>query len=890
MSELINIHARAVKDLTTPTELPADPNALDQVKLVAGNFPAEYAGNEALTVKQIKDLATVDLESKKANKTDVEVALSNLSTTANKFYPTLSEANSHLATMSVNAVATIGEEANKGLWYKATADARTLTKSPYDPLTQANDYTDLVFDAVPAVIAPYVAQAEAAATAATISAGVFETPEAGVDPVTGVEEGEYFNVRSPSSDSYIDEYQNAGGSAIATGKSYLSALGVQQQEKPANTIKDASGKTQQEINNARVVAVDSIADLLALPAGQRKEGLRYLVKGYHAGSAIGGGEFYWDPESTTPEDGGMVFGDGLAGRWLRILTGDTLLLEQFGVKSGVRATVAFNAAQAAAADRGLKISTTLAEVDLGSGAVIYVDTHIPHLSLSGHVRVVSLKTPQELSASGIGGLSEFSGKISGAAVAGMAGKYVHFINNSEELVERYNPPSNIPYYKNTAVLVLDNEGNIFPTLDMGFNDLAGTTVRVFEKEAPVCIRLPHVLFKTSNAAIVVERDSTRLFLGTFERESSDLIVSVSIAANDCHIYDLDLSKANNSGQGYGISVGLSCGTVIENARGFGSRSPIDGRHGANVTLRGCSMQGSIGTHWGNYYRIEDCAFGWVHYAGKDLAIVGGMSTGRGLYGADAYAVTSRSDTSCVLGTLSVENLVLGIGVRHVYRDLVSTLNFTSMPRSWDLISMSGIRSNGIPDTRISLVSILSADAGFVRSPTRVTLKDCDLGKSRFRVTLSSLRGEGLTVDMEGVKAHPSDGNVDVDIKGNDAPVLLLIKDCAETEVTLRVSDNLAQEVKATNVWIRQAFLSGTSQLNFTGTHARIENLATFPRDYLGGAGQITAKFINCEIGGTTVSTGLNVDASIGNLVTNPAFPVSPSYYVSSGYAQPVEGN
>src|SRR5699024_10264002 len=41
-----------------------------------------------------------------------------------------------------------------------------------------------------------------------------------------------------------------------------------------------------------VVAVDSIADLLALPEGQRKSDLRYLVKGYYAGSDVGGGEFY----------------------------------------------------------------------------------------------------------------------------------------------------------------------------------------------------------------------------------------------------------------------------------------------------------------------------------------------------------------------------------------------------------------------------------------------------------------------------------------------------------------------------------------------------------------------------------------------------------------------
>lgn len=227
MSELTNVFARNMRDLTTPTSTGADLNTFDNAKIPIGNAPQGFEGTEALTVKQIKDLATADLESKKANKTDVEVALSNLSTTANKFYPTLSEANAHLATMSVNAVVTVGEEAYKGLWYKATAGATTLTKSAYDPLTQANNYTDSVFDAVPAVIAPYVAQAEAAATVATIGADVFDTPDAGVDPVTGVDEGAYFNVRSSSDWSYIDEYQNVGGVATPSGKSYPSSAYVQ---------------------------------------------------------------------------------------------------------------------------------------------------------------------------------------------------------------------------------------------------------------------------------------------------------------------------------------------------------------------------------------------------------------------------------------------------------------------------------------------------------------------------------------------------------------------------------------------------------------------------------------------------------------------------------------
>src|SRR5690606_26774193 len=68
-----------------------------------------------------------------------------------------------------------------------------------------------------------------------------------------------------------------------------------------------------------VVAVDSIANLLALPEGQRRGDLRYLVKGYYAGSDVGGGEFYWDAASTKADNGGTVFAvSGVAtGRFVR---------------------------------------------------------------------------------------------------------------------------------------------------------------------------------------------------------------------------------------------------------------------------------------------------------------------------------------------------------------------------------------------------------------------------------------------------------------------------------------------------------------------------------------------------------------------------------------------
>jgi len=89
----------------------------------------------------------------KANQADVDSAISgmnstlntslaNLSTDANKFYPTLAEANAAIALIAVNQPVTIGEVANGGLWYKATAGATSLTKSPYDTLQQSKNYTN----------------------------------------------------------------------------------------------------------------------------------------------------------------------------------------------------------------------------------------------------------------------------------------------------------------------------------------------------------------------------------------------------------------------------------------------------------------------------------------------------------------------------------------------------------------------------------------------------------------------------------------------------------------------------------------------------------------------------------------------------------------------------
>lgn len=105
------------------------------------------------------------------------------------------------------------------------------------------------------------AKAEAAAAAAAFSGRIYPTPSAGVDPVTGVPNGAYFNVRSTDDDNFIDEYQNIGGVPTPSGKSYPSASAIANIQHnnlkdrdvagahAASAILDESGRSQQQLND-----------------------------------------------------------------------------------------------------------------------------------------------------------------------------------------------------------------------------------------------------------------------------------------------------------------------------------------------------------------------------------------------------------------------------------------------------------------------------------------------------------------------------------------------------------------------------------------------------------------------------------------------------------------
>lgn len=103
-----------------------------------------YLGGEVTTKDEFNlNVSALNIAiAPKVDKTYVDGALAGFTNGASKFYATLALANADIANIGIKDKVEIGEVANGGTWYKATAGATTLTKSPYDPLAQAKLYAD----------------------------------------------------------------------------------------------------------------------------------------------------------------------------------------------------------------------------------------------------------------------------------------------------------------------------------------------------------------------------------------------------------------------------------------------------------------------------------------------------------------------------------------------------------------------------------------------------------------------------------------------------------------------------------------------------------------------------------------------------------------------------
>jgi len=108
-----------------------------------------YVDEQLLIKQQQIDLKaskviTDNLQLVKAEKSYVDNALAGFTNGTFKAYPTLAAANADIANIDLITKVDVLSANDGGSYYKASADASILTKSPYDPLTIAKNYADTV--------------------------------------------------------------------------------------------------------------------------------------------------------------------------------------------------------------------------------------------------------------------------------------------------------------------------------------------------------------------------------------------------------------------------------------------------------------------------------------------------------------------------------------------------------------------------------------------------------------------------------------------------------------------------------------------------------------------------------------------------------------------------
>ena len=129
------------KDIDQEINTKADQNFVEEQLELKANAADVYQKDEVFTKTEAS--ALID---PKADQIYVDEAIGAISTDANKQYATLAEANADIANIVVGRNVFISEAINGGYWYKATSEATSLTKSPYDPVEIGKKTFINVFD------------------------------------------------------------------------------------------------------------------------------------------------------------------------------------------------------------------------------------------------------------------------------------------------------------------------------------------------------------------------------------------------------------------------------------------------------------------------------------------------------------------------------------------------------------------------------------------------------------------------------------------------------------------------------------------------------------------------------------------------------------------------
>lgn len=140
-----------------------------------------------------------------------------------KRYATLAAANADIANIPVNSVVKVTDVVDGGDYEKVAVEATTLTKSPYDPLTQAKSYTDTSLP-----ISKYGNLYDSASNVAGVyinSGGTVTTDANSILAIVPVEAGKTYAIKSSSfADSYFFVGLKANNNATAGQTSTIATL------------------------------------------------------------------------------------------------------------------------------------------------------------------------------------------------------------------------------------------------------------------------------------------------------------------------------------------------------------------------------------------------------------------------------------------------------------------------------------------------------------------------------------------------------------------------------------------------------------------------------------------------------------------------------------------
>lgn len=628
-----------------------------------------------------------------------------------------------------------------------------------------------------------------------------------------------------------------------------------------------------------VVAVDSIADLLSLPAGQRKEGLQFSVASFYEGKNQGGGIFVWDAGKDKAEaDGGMVIdpnnigtlkefpdqagldffienqgeGEG-SGCFVRV-GGESITGECWGIADDLEVSGALNKMFLATRGFKQKISTHSNNIRITSEVTCYgtgaeFTGTVRFKSYAGSFRILDAsgsRTSYQIDLSKVTDIPEMTHKIDFLSEV-TVGHYV-LINTSEK-VNRYAPGQWLQYDKTLPVKIVGEDGLVSCRFPWSVERENITDVTVFEPVPNVSILFSDIVVENDEDQpavpyyhlIAVRRDSVTLEIKSISstHPSNRVTGTVTTSGNNVTIQNSKLLSLGASGDLYAVQFSSCVDLRVLGCNDVGNGSAVAGRHGSNTRISGCDFTGRIDDHAGSDMVVSQTKCDHVSFAGADILL-------KDVVANSYHLLAVRGDTPILRGNVVIE----GGAVTNIIDSTASTRilscsipatmsGFGYPPSIGDYIKISGVIfsdretfNNALADcTFLSGSSVPSyvSEGGYVLKP-RV-------------VDISNIRGAS-TLNLRVGFASAS-------LFNNDPrpPIVMYVSQC--TARTLLVNGvDLAAGTPDREAWQNTSRANGTVVVRAAG--CEIDNLsidhAAIKSCYLSDS------FIKSEVGSLYGST------------------------------------